>query len=114
MPFKSGKSGNPKGRPPKNRTLARALEMELDKEFVIGGEVLRGRTALARTICRALLTGEVRLNGEILRAESFGEWMHCAKWVYGHVDGPAKGTDEDNELIVTVVDGGHYRGEGPD
>ena len=65
-------------------------------------------------ICRALLTGEVRLNGEILKAESFGEWMHCAKWVYGHVDGPAKPTDDDDKLIVRVVHGGLGDGRDPD
>lgn len=110
MPFERGKSGNPKGRPPKSRTLARALEMELDQDYVVGGEVLRGHRALARIICRALLTGEVRLNGETLRAESFSEWMHCAKWVYAHVDGPAKGADEDDKLTVRVVRGGRTHG----
>jgi hypothetical protein len=101
-----GKSGNLKGRPPKNRALTRLLQESGEAPLIIGGEQLTGQQALARRIWEFVATGQVMLGDEPLKAESIADWLATVKWLYTHIDGPAKPTPEiDNEIILTVVRG---------
>jgi hypothetical protein len=101
-----GKSGNLKGRPPKNRALTRLLQESGENPLIIGGQQLTGQQALAHRIWEFVATGQVLLGDEPLKAESIADWLTTVKWLYTHIDGPAKSAPEteiDNEIILTVV-----------
>ena len=101
-----GQSGNPGGRPPKHRMLTQLLQEGGEDPLVIGGETLTGQQALARRIWEFVATGQVTLNEGVLKAESIADWLITVKWLYTHIDGPAKPASEvDNEVILTVVRG---------
>jgi len=69
--FQPGQSGNPAGRPPKERSLLRHVEKELDAEMQIteGDEVLRltKREALAKRMVNSALTGDARAIASLMR-----------------------------------------------
>lgn len=101
-----GQSGNPKGRPPKERALTRILAEGGNEPLVMGGETLTGNVALARRIWHFVTLGEITLGGTTLRAESVADWLAAVKWLYTHIDGPAQVEgDGENELVVTVMRG---------
>lgn len=69
--FQPGQSGNPAGRPPKERSLLRHVEKELDAEVQIteGDEVLRltKREVLAKRMVNSALTGDARAIASLMR-----------------------------------------------
>lgn len=110
MPFKKGQSGNPKGRPPKNRAWTAILERSGSKT-VLGpdGKRISRKRFLAECIMQAITTGKVEfVDGGFIATDSFKEWADFAKWIYTHIDGPAKqqlehlGKDG-QELTIKVV-----------
>lgn len=69
--FKPGQSGNPKGRPRKERSLLRHLEAELDAEMQVteGGKVTRltKREALAKSMVNKALQGDHKMLVALLK-----------------------------------------------
>ncbi|RVQ65009.1 hypothetical protein EKN06_14505 [Croceicoccus ponticola] len=69
--FKPGQSGNPAGRPPKERSLLKHVENELDAEMRIkvGEEFLRltKREALAKRMVNSALEGDAKAIAALLR-----------------------------------------------
>jgi hypothetical protein len=100
----AGQSGNPKGRPPKQRMLTDLLRIEGEKSIVVGGEEVAGQEALAKAVWQFALTGEVWLSGKRLVAESVKEWASVVKWLYMQVEPPtAVEAPEEPEVVVRVV-----------
>lgn len=97
MPFQKGASGNPGGRPPKNRALTAILETALNKTVdTTEGRVKRKRM-IAEHITRAATEGRVILpDGETMELGP-KEWIDLLKWLYGHIDGPPRA-----ELDITT------------
>jgi len=112
MAWVAGKSGNPNGRPKKERTLSNMLEL-------IGSESVEGVYApaipaepgvptpppvcytkaqlVARATWEILLTGKTifPISGHEIKVDN-DQWIALLKWVYTQVDGPPK-----TELDVT-------------
>lgn len=103
--WRPGNSGNPKGRPPKNRVLTRILEEVTDETINIGGEELTAKEAIGRLVTQFMLRGEVMLGGKLMEA-TVSEWLAMIRWFYTHVDGAAPKTGdmgETPEVVVRVV-----------
>ena len=110
MKFKPGQTGNPNGRPKKDRALTALIETSLSHTIEIDGERVSGKRLLARLVTEAATTGEATLpNGKVLRLAP-KDWLDFVKWIYAHIDGPAPAkheiTGEDGgALVVKVVKG---------
>ncbi len=91
-----GVSGNPKGRPPKNRALTDILEKAGAASLDINGNKVSGKRLLASLLWEAATTGRVTFRheddgqnaqGYVLKPE---EWIGIAKFIYTQIDGPPK------------------------
>lgn len=72
MPFKKGKSGNPKGRPKKGKALTDILiDVGAGKIKYIGGTKVERKEALAMVLWDKALNGDV----------------NAAKYIYDRIDG---------------------------
>jgi hypothetical protein len=69
--------------------------------------MLTGKEALARRVWEFVATGQVKLGGSVLKAESVADWLGTVKWLYTHIDGGARPQldREDGEVVVTIVRG---------
>lgn len=93
MPFQPGQSGNPAGRPPKNRALTEILEKAGNKAIERTGESKRAarKRVLAESIWQAVTEGRVTFaDGRELKIEDLQEWAGLVQFIYKHIDGPPK------------------------
>ena len=86
--FKPGQSGNPKGRPPKERALTPLLERAGSKTVEYIGRRVAGKRVLATMIWEGLLTVIVTLPTGRKLTLSPTDWKDFVKWMYRQVDGP--------------------------
>lgn len=102
MGFQPGKSGNPKGRPPKHRALTEVLEFYSTKEVTeLDGRVVPAKEVMARGLWDLVTTGQVELpNGQIFQIRSVEEWLKTVQFIYYQIDGPPR-----QELDVTGNEG---------
>lgn len=93
--WRAGQSGNPRGRPPKARALTAILERAGGKTITIrladGGErKLSGRRFIAQALWELATTGKVTLPSGVSWVVEPQDWLETVKWLYAHIDGPAK------------------------
>lgn len=90
MGLQKGQTNNRAGRPPKGRALAERLSAALNKSRIIDGKNRKKAVILADVVIDALIDGKITLpNGREVWLEP-REWIDITKFVFGHVDGPAK------------------------
>lgn len=106
--WKKGESGNPNGRPPKNRALSEILERAGSQTLERDGKRLSGKRLIAVLLWELATTGTCTLpNGTVYTVDGAG-WFDVVKFLYAQIDGPPKVTTEvtgkdGNDLIIRVV-----------
>lgn len=107
-PFPPGVSGNPAGRPPKERALTTILETAGNSTLTTseGKHVARKRIT-AGLLWELASTGRATFpDGTVLEADP-ADWLAAVKWLYQHIDGPPKQAMElsgpdDGPLVIRV------------
>lgn len=91
MGLPKGRTNNPNGRPPKERSLTALLEKAGNVTVPdADGKPIAGKRLVAQYVWEALTTGSVLMpNGYAMHFDA-KEWAALAKWVYAQVDGPPR------------------------
>ncbi len=101
-----GRTNNPNGRPPKNRTLSTLLETALGKTVEYDGRRVNGKRVLAELVSKAITTGRLRFPEDTEDSViSVRDWIGLVQWVYDRVDGKPKQplTGDDDEPLRILV-----------
>lgn len=101
-----GRTNNPNGRPPNNRSLSLILGTALNKAILVDGKKVSGKRVLAELVTKAVTTGRVRFPDDTEESViSVKDWIGLAEWVYERIDGKPKQplTGEDDEPLRILV-----------
>ena len=105
--WKPGKSGNPAGRPPKERALTHILETAGSKTIDDQDKRASRKQVLARLVWEVATTGKALMpDGATLQVDP-KDWFDVTKFLYQHIDGPPKTsldiTSDGGPIQVTIT-----------
>lgn len=114
--FAPGFSGNPAGRPPGKRALTKLLEIAGERAITLKPRGSKEEIKVARKEVLSELAWELILNGHVVLMDGTKlklpaqEWVSLYKWIFTHVDGPARAeldikSDGRMEIEVSYVEG---------
>jgi len=95
--FQRGQSGNPAGRPRKDRALTAILAAAGNATVVVPGTArgLAGKRLVAQLLWAAATSGQLELpNGSVLYLDA-SDWLGLVKWLFTHIDGPARPSSDE-------------------
>jgi hypothetical protein len=88
MPAK-GKTNNPNGRPPKERSLTNLLDKALAHTVLVDGKPINGKRVLAQLVTDVLTTGRLKFPGDTEASViSVKDWLEFTKWAYQYMEPP--------------------------
>ena len=90
MPFVKGQSGNPAGRPPKDRALTEILEKAGNKTLIVGDKKVSRSKFLANAIWQAVTEKHIDMPDGTQMDVGPDDWWDAVQFIYKHIDGPPK------------------------
>ena len=107
MAWKPGQTGNPNGRPIKDRALTTILERAGSQTVEIDGKRISGKHLIAHLLWEIVTTGKATMPDGTVMVVSPGDWFDIVKFIYTQVDGPVKQevdvTSNGNTIFVEYV-----------
>jgi hypothetical protein len=104
MPFKPRQSGNPRGRPPKERALSTILMRLGEQRVSVDGRQVAAKTFVGMKVWELITSGQVTLTDQILKLDDGRQWFEVVKWLYAHLDGPPRPAEPDTQFQRDYVE----------